>query len=153
MQIGINPGLFAAYKGHHYAGPGNHFCELYVSMIRTIDVAGYFTIKIPSLHNYTLRFVRLTYDFNTSHASQSNDKIDDDKQEKWCSRSQRRGLRDARRPARGANKERAMLAVHRHSNDESPPPSAVIQIRNIRTNEPPMCWTIQNANEIAHHRR
>lgn len=23
--IGINPGLFAAYKGHHYAGPGNHF--------------------------------------------------------------------------------------------------------------------------------
>ncbi|KAF7388763.1 hypothetical protein HZH66_009900 [Vespula vulgaris] len=25
--IGINPGLFAAYKGHHYAGPGNHFCE------------------------------------------------------------------------------------------------------------------------------
>nr|CAD7458961.1 unnamed protein product [Timema tahoe] len=25
--IGINPGLFAAYKGHHYAGPGNHFCK------------------------------------------------------------------------------------------------------------------------------
>lgn len=25
LQIGINPGLFAAYKGHHYAGPGNHF--------------------------------------------------------------------------------------------------------------------------------
>lgn len=24
-QIGINPGLYAAYKGHHYAGPGNHF--------------------------------------------------------------------------------------------------------------------------------
>ncbi|XP_064486541.1 G/T mismatch-specific thymine DNA glycosylase-like isoform X2 [Ornithodoros turicata] len=23
--IGINPGLFAAFKGHHYAGPGNHF--------------------------------------------------------------------------------------------------------------------------------
>uniref|UniRef100_A0A0K8TIY5 G/T mismatch-specific thymine DNA glycosylase n=1 Tax=Lygus hesperus TaxID=30085 RepID=A0A0K8TIY5_LYGHE len=23
--VGINPGLFAAYKGHHYAGPGNHF--------------------------------------------------------------------------------------------------------------------------------
>jgi hypothetical protein len=22
FQIGINPGLFAAYKGHHYAGPG-----------------------------------------------------------------------------------------------------------------------------------
>lgn len=27
-QIGINPGLMAAFKGHHYAGPGNHFCEL-----------------------------------------------------------------------------------------------------------------------------
>jgi len=27
FQIGINPGLFAAYKGHHYAGPGNHFCK------------------------------------------------------------------------------------------------------------------------------
>nr|XP_039262625.1 uncharacterized protein LOC120338754 isoform X1 [Styela clava] len=25
LIIGINPGLFAAYKGHHYAGPGNHF--------------------------------------------------------------------------------------------------------------------------------
>jgi len=25
--VGINPGLFAAFKGHHYAGPGNHFCE------------------------------------------------------------------------------------------------------------------------------
>lgn len=25
VVIGINPGLFAAYKGHHYAGPGNHF--------------------------------------------------------------------------------------------------------------------------------
>lgn len=32
FQIGINPGLFAAYKGHHYAGPGNHFWKcLYMS--------------------------------------------------------------------------------------------------------------------------
>ncbi|XP_014290256.1 G/T mismatch-specific thymine DNA glycosylase [Halyomorpha halys] len=23
--IGINPGLYSAYKGHHYAGPSNHF--------------------------------------------------------------------------------------------------------------------------------
>lgn len=31
-QVGINPGLFAAYKGHHYAGPGNHFWKcLYMS--------------------------------------------------------------------------------------------------------------------------
>ncbi|GAB0092102.1 hypothetical protein DMENIID0001_070670 [Sergentomyia squamirostris] len=30
--IGINPGLFAAYKGHHYAGPGNHLWKcLYLS--------------------------------------------------------------------------------------------------------------------------
>ncbi|XP_068228948.1 uncharacterized protein [Palaemon carinicauda] len=25
LIIGINPGLFAAHVGHHYAGPGNHF--------------------------------------------------------------------------------------------------------------------------------
>lgn len=31
-QVGINPGLFAAFKGHHYAGPGNHFWKcLYLS--------------------------------------------------------------------------------------------------------------------------
>ncbi|XP_070557689.1 G/T mismatch-specific thymine DNA glycosylase-like [Ptychodera flava] len=30
--VGINPGLFAAFKGHHYAGPGNHFWKcLYLS--------------------------------------------------------------------------------------------------------------------------
>ncbi|PIK53004.1 putative integrator complex subunit 3-like isoform X2 [Apostichopus japonicus] len=30
--IGINPGLMAAFKGHHYAGPGNHFWKcLYLS--------------------------------------------------------------------------------------------------------------------------
>ena len=27
LQIGSCPGLTAAYLGHHYAGPGNHFCE------------------------------------------------------------------------------------------------------------------------------
>ena len=26
LQVGINPGLMAAYKGHHYAGANNHFC-------------------------------------------------------------------------------------------------------------------------------
>jgi len=32
LIVGINPGLFAAYKGHHYAGPGNHFWKcLYLS--------------------------------------------------------------------------------------------------------------------------
>lgn len=30
--IGINPGLFAAFTGHHYAGPGNHFWKcMYLS--------------------------------------------------------------------------------------------------------------------------
>lgn len=32
--IGINPGLTAAYKGHHYAGPGNHFWKcLYLAQL------------------------------------------------------------------------------------------------------------------------
>lgn len=26
LFVGINPGLMAAYKGHHYAGANNHFC-------------------------------------------------------------------------------------------------------------------------------
>ncbi len=26
--VGINPGLASAAKGHHYAGPGNHFWPL-----------------------------------------------------------------------------------------------------------------------------
>lgn len=28
LQIGINPGLLSAFKGHHYPNPGNHFCML-----------------------------------------------------------------------------------------------------------------------------
>lgn len=32
LIIGINPGLFSAYKGHHYSNPGNHFWKcLYLS--------------------------------------------------------------------------------------------------------------------------
>ncbi|KAK8733729.1 hypothetical protein OTU49_006456 [Cherax quadricarinatus] len=32
LVIGINPGLIAAHKGHHYAGPGNHFWKcMYLS--------------------------------------------------------------------------------------------------------------------------
>lgn len=31
FQIGINHGLTAAYVGHHYAGPGNHFCKQQLS--------------------------------------------------------------------------------------------------------------------------
>lgn len=28
FQIGINPGLMAAYIGRWFPGPGNHFCKL-----------------------------------------------------------------------------------------------------------------------------
>ncbi|XP_035657859.1 G/T mismatch-specific thymine DNA glycosylase-like [Branchiostoma floridae] len=34
--IGINPGLMAAYVGHHYPGPGNHFWKC-IYMSRLID--------------------------------------------------------------------------------------------------------------------
>ena len=33
FQIGINPGMYAAFKGHHYAGPGNHFCKYQMLLI------------------------------------------------------------------------------------------------------------------------
>ena len=33
FQVGINPGLYAAFKQHHYAGPGNHFCEYHVGVL------------------------------------------------------------------------------------------------------------------------
>lgn len=37
--MGINPGLFAAYKGHHYAGPGNHFWKcLYLSGLTSVQM-------------------------------------------------------------------------------------------------------------------
>lgn len=29
FQIGINPGLMAAYIGRWFPGPGNHFCKLH----------------------------------------------------------------------------------------------------------------------------
>lgn len=34
-QIGINPGLLSAYKGHHYPNPGNHFCRFASSSCRS----------------------------------------------------------------------------------------------------------------------
>jgi thymine-DNA glycosylase len=38
-QVGINPGLFAAFKGHHYAGPGNHFWKcLYLSGLTSVQM-------------------------------------------------------------------------------------------------------------------
>ncbi|XP_061060510.1 G/T mismatch-specific thymine DNA glycosylase [Eubalaena glacialis] len=37
--IGINPGLMAAYKGHHYPGPGNHFWKcLFMSGLSEIQL-------------------------------------------------------------------------------------------------------------------
>ena len=27
FQIGINPGLYSAYIGHHYSNANNHFCK------------------------------------------------------------------------------------------------------------------------------
>ncbi|CRL05386.1 CLUMA_CG018165, isoform A [Clunio marinus] len=37
--VGINPGLFAAFKGHHYAGPGNHFWKcLYLSGLTSVQM-------------------------------------------------------------------------------------------------------------------
>ncbi|XP_043823794.1 G/T mismatch-specific thymine DNA glycosylase isoform X2 [Dromiciops gliroides] len=37
--IGINPGLMAAYKGHHYPGPGNHFWKcLFMSGLSEVQL-------------------------------------------------------------------------------------------------------------------
>ncbi|XP_057650464.1 G/T mismatch-specific thymine DNA glycosylase-like [Chionomys nivalis] len=37
--IGINPGLMAAYKGHHYPGPGNHFWKcLFISGLSEVQL-------------------------------------------------------------------------------------------------------------------
>ncbi|KAG8578347.1 hypothetical protein GDO81_010460 [Engystomops pustulosus] len=37
--IGINPGLMAAYKGHHYPGPGNHFWKcLFLSGLSDVQL-------------------------------------------------------------------------------------------------------------------
>ena len=27
FKMGINPGLYSAYLGHHYCNANNHFCE------------------------------------------------------------------------------------------------------------------------------
>lgn len=56
LQIGINPGLFAAYKGHHYAGPGNHFWKcLYLS--------GLTPQQMSADEDYKLLQVQLLFDF------------------------------------------------------------------------------------------
>lgn len=46
LIIGINPGLYAAYIGHHYAGPGNHFWKcLYLSGLVPEPMTCYDDIK------------------------------------------------------------------------------------------------------------
>ncbi|XP_076447848.1 uncharacterized protein LOC143284762 isoform X2 [Babylonia areolata] len=47
LIVGINPGLFAAYIGHHYAGPGNHFWKcLYLSGLVPEPMNCYDDIKV-----------------------------------------------------------------------------------------------------------
>ncbi|CAL1527066.1 unnamed protein product, partial [Lymnaea stagnalis] len=49
LIIGINPGLFAAYVGHHYAGPGNHFWKcLYLSGLIPEPMNAYDDYKLLS---------------------------------------------------------------------------------------------------------
>lgn len=38
FQIGINPGLMAAYIGRWFPGPGNHFCELWQKRLQAKEV-------------------------------------------------------------------------------------------------------------------
>ncbi|XP_067126016.1 uncharacterized protein Tdg [Centruroides vittatus] len=47
LIIGINPGLIAAFKGHHYAGPGNHFWKC-------LFLAGLIPEPMTALDDYKL---------------------------------------------------------------------------------------------------
>lgn len=44
--VNINPGLYSVYKGHHYSGPGNHFCMhfLILNFINTFKKLMIFSI-------------------------------------------------------------------------------------------------------------
>lgn len=53
-QIGINPGLMAAFKGHHYAGPGNHFCKL--SLVIITNLFNHCLVKLVFVSNYIVLF-------------------------------------------------------------------------------------------------
>ena len=33
-QMGINPGLYSAYMGHHYCNANNHFCKFFSTALR-----------------------------------------------------------------------------------------------------------------------
>ncbi|XP_006004189.3 G/T mismatch-specific thymine DNA glycosylase [Latimeria chalumnae] len=49
--IGINPGLMAAYKGHHYPGPGNHFWKcLFLSGLSSEQLSHMDDHTLPEKH-------------------------------------------------------------------------------------------------------
>ncbi|XP_033746442.1 uncharacterized protein LOC117331708 isoform X1 [Pecten maximus] len=55
--VGINPGLMAAYIGHHYAGPGNHFWKcMYLSGLIPEPLTAYDDTK---LLNYGIGFTNI----------------------------------------------------------------------------------------------
>lgn len=55
--VGINPGLMAAYIGHHYAGPGNHFWKcMYLSGLIPEPLTAYDDNK---LLNYGIGFTNI----------------------------------------------------------------------------------------------
>ncbi|XP_021350990.1 uncharacterized protein LOC110448845 [Mizuhopecten yessoensis] len=55
--VGINPGLMAAYVGHHYAGPGNHFWKcMYLSGLIPEPLTAYDDTK---LLNYGIGFTNI----------------------------------------------------------------------------------------------
>ncbi|XP_058045713.1 G/T mismatch-specific thymine DNA glycosylase isoform X2 [Ahaetulla prasina] len=56
--IGINPGLMAAYKGHHYPGPGNHFWKcLFMSGLSSEQLNHMDDHTLP--HKYGIGFTNM----------------------------------------------------------------------------------------------
>uniref|UniRef100_A0A8C5WXC7 G/T mismatch-specific thymine DNA glycosylase n=1 Tax=Laticauda laticaudata TaxID=8630 RepID=A0A8C5WXC7_LATLA len=56
--IGINPGLMAAYKGHHYPGPGNHFWKcLFMSGLSNEQLNHMDDHTLP--HKYAIGFTNM----------------------------------------------------------------------------------------------
>ncbi|XP_048356302.1 G/T mismatch-specific thymine DNA glycosylase isoform X1 [Sphaerodactylus townsendi] len=56
--IGINPGLMAAYKGHHYPGPGNHFWKcLFLSGLSDQQLNHMDDHTLP--HKYNIGFTNM----------------------------------------------------------------------------------------------
>lgn len=60
FQVGINPGLYAAFVGHHYAGPGNHFCKYFLLIF-------HLSASIPSMKLDTVHMFHLQTDTIKQH--------------------------------------------------------------------------------------